>query len=152
MFNLCKRFPLYTWKGYIYIYKRLSHTSIFLVRTTTDFLYEVLWIMRPTFIKPSMHLIRKDFKKACNVGYIYGLWKKGILQSQKVFEGFKDLGSTIHRSSFSYCLCREQTYNLVNLNDQNSLNIGHTKITNFSFSNPWKSFGDSIPDTKSQSL
>jgi hypothetical protein len=34
--------------------------------------------------------------------------KEGNSQAQKVFEGFKDLGSTstIHQFSFSYCLCR----------------------------------------------
>ena len=65
---------------------------------------------------------------------VHGYERKEI-QAQKVFEGFKDLGSTIHQSFFSYCLCKEQTYNLINLNDQNSLNMGHTKITDFSFSN-----------------
>ena len=63
-----------------------------------------------------------------NVGYDLWLWKKkGNSQAQKVFKGFKDLGSTssIHQLSFYYCLCRRMTYNHVNFKNQNSLNISH---------------------------
>jgi hypothetical protein len=58
---------------------------------------------------------------------IYGYEKKGNSQAQKVFEDFKDLGSTssIHELSFYYCLCRRMTYNHVNFKNQNSLNISH---------------------------
>jgi len=40
---------------------------------------------------------------------VHGYERKGIHKLKKVFEGFKDLGSTstIHQFSFSCCLCRE---------------------------------------------
>ena len=44
-----------------------------------------------------------------------------------MFEGFKDLGSTstIHQLFSIVVFVEETTYNLVNLNDQNSLKIDH---------------------------
>ena len=44
-----------------------------------------------------------------NTNRYWSKWKKGILQAQKVFEGFKNLGSTstIYHFSLCCCLCRE---------------------------------------------
>ena len=44
---------------------------------------------------------------------VHGYERRGILQAQKVFEGFKDLGST--------STIPQITYNHVNLKDQNFL-------------------------------
>jgi len=52
--------------------------------------------------------------------------EREIHKLKKVFEGFKDLGSTstIHQFSYLVVFVEKVTYNLVNLKDQNSLNIG----------------------------
>jgi len=54
-------------------------------------------------------LIKKELLKARNTGYGSWLMKERKIQAQKVFEGFKDLGSisTIHQLSFSCGHCRE---------------------------------------------
>jgi hypothetical protein len=60
--------------------------------------------------------------------------KERISQVQKVFEGFKDLGSTstIHQLSLSLVVIVEKvTYNLVNFKYQNSFNIGHNANPTF---------------------
>jgi hypothetical protein len=51
----------------------------------------------------------KGLLKARNVGYGSWLMKERKIQAQKVFEGFKDLGSTstIHQLSFSLSLWRK---------------------------------------------
>jgi hypothetical protein len=61
------------------------------------------------------------------------LKKKGMSQAQKVFEGFKDLGSTsiIHNSFYVVVFVEEMTYNHVNFKDQNSLNINHNANQTF---------------------
>ena len=63
--------------------------------------------------------------KARNAGYGSWLWKKGISKAQKVFKGFKDLGSTIHQLFFIVVFVEETTYNLVNLKVQTFLNISY---------------------------
>jgi hypothetical protein len=64
--------------------------------------------LRSPFIGSDCLLDQKGLLKARNAGYGSWLWKKGISKAQKVFEGFKALGSisTIHQL-FSYCHCRE---------------------------------------------
>jgi hypothetical protein len=49
--------------------------------------------------------------------------EKEIHKLKKVFEGFKDLGSTstIHQFSYLVVFVEKVTYNFVNLKDQNSL-------------------------------
>jgi hypothetical protein len=64
--------------------------------------------LRSPFIGSDCLLDQKGLLKARKEGYGSWLWKKGISKAQKVFEGFKALGSisTIHQL-FSYCHCRE---------------------------------------------
>ena len=70
---------------------------------------KALQVLRAPFISSDCLLDQKGLLKARNVGYGSWLWKKKISQAQKMFEGFKDLGSTltIHQLSFSCCHCRE---------------------------------------------
>jgi hypothetical protein len=65
--------------------------------------------LRSPFIGSNCLLDQKGLLKARNAVYGSWLWKKGVSQAQKVFEGFKDLGSTsiIHQLSFSCCHSRE---------------------------------------------
>jgi len=79
-----------------------------------------------------------------NVGYDLWLWKKkGNSQAQKVFKGFKDLGSTssFHQLSFYYCLCRRMTYNHVNF-----------KKSEFSSHKPWCKSNFSLMNKQSKSF
>jgi hypothetical protein len=64
--------------------------------------------LRSPFIGLDCLLDQKGLFKTRNAGYGSWLMKERKIQAQKVFEGFKDLGSilTIHQL-FSYCLCRE---------------------------------------------
>ena len=80
-----------------------------LIHEVTTLYEKTLQALRAPFIGSNCLLNRKGLLKARNVGYGLWLWKKGILQAQKVFEGFKNLGSTstIHHFSLSCCLCRE---------------------------------------------
>jgi len=69
---------------------------------------------------------------------VHGLWKKGISQAQKVFEGFKRprINIKLFINSFSIVVfVEEMTYNLINLKYQNSLNIGYMQIQLFSLMN-----------------
>ena len=50
------------------------------------------------------YLIKKGFLKTRNAGYGSWLMKERKIQAQKVFEGFKDLGSTSNYSSTLFLL------------------------------------------------
>jgi hypothetical protein len=65
--------------------------------------------LRAPFIGSNCLLDQKGLLKARNTGYGSWLMKERKIQVQKVFEGFKDLGSisTIHQLSFSCGHCRE---------------------------------------------
>ena len=104
-------------------------------------LWKALQVLRSPFIGSDCLLDQKGLFKARNAGYGSWLWKKGISQAQKVFEGFKDLGSTsiIHQlfiNSLSLIVIIEKvTCNLVNFEYQNSLNIGHNVNPTFPLMN-----------------
>ena len=51
-----------------------------------------------------VYLIKKGFFKTRNAGYGSWLMKERKIQAQKVFEGFKDLGSTSNYSSTLFLL------------------------------------------------
>jgi len=80
-----------------------------------------------------VYLIKKSFLKHVMMLWFMDLKKKGMSQAQKVFEGFKDLGSTsiIHNSFYVVVFVEEMTYNHVNFKDQNSLNINHNANQTF---------------------
>jgi hypothetical protein len=69
---------------------------------------KTLQVLRSPFIGSDCLLDQKGLLKARNASYGSWLMKERKIQAQKVFEGFKDLGSTstIHQL-FSYCHCRE---------------------------------------------
>jgi len=82
----------------------------------SSLIHEVMTLMEQLFKFWDHHLsvqiaylIKRSFFKHVMQAMVHGLWKKGNSQAQKVFEGFKDLGSTstIHELSFSCCHCRE---------------------------------------------
>jgi hypothetical protein len=80
-----------------------------LIHEAKTLMRKTLQALRAPFIGSNCLLDWKGLLKARNVGYGLWLWKKGILQAQKVFEGFKNLGSTstVHYFFLSCCLCRE---------------------------------------------
>jgi hypothetical protein len=65
--------------------------------------------LRASFIGSNCLLDQKGLLKARNASYGSWIMKERKIQAQKVFEGFKDLGSTstIHQLSFSCGHCRE---------------------------------------------
>ena len=90
---------------------------------TSSLIHEAMTLMERLFKFWERHLsvqiaylIEKGFLKARNTSYGSWLWKKGISKAQKVFEGFKDLGSisTIHQL-FLIVIVEKVTYNLVNI-------------------------------------
>jgi len=90
---------------------------------TSSLIHEAMTLMERLFKFWERHLsvqiaylIEKGFLKARNTSYGSWLWKKRISKAQKVFEGFKDLGSisTIHQL-FLIVIVEKVTYNLVNI-------------------------------------
>jgi len=83
---------------------------------TSSLIHEVITLIEKLFKFWERHLsiqiaylIKKGFWKHVMQAMVHGYERKGIHKLKKVFEGFKDLGSTstIHQFSFSCCLCRE---------------------------------------------
>ena len=95
---------------------------------------KTLQVLRSPFSGSDCLLDQKGLLKARNAGYGSWLMKERKIQAQKVFEGFKDLGSIIKLfiNSFSIVVfVEEMTYNFINLKYQNSLNIGYMPIQLF---------------------
>ena len=80
-----------------------------LIHEATTLMEKTLQVLRSPFIGSDCLLDQKGLLQARNAGYGSWLMKERKIQAQKVFEGFKDLGSTstIHQLSFSCCHSRE---------------------------------------------
>jgi len=69
---------------------------------------------------------------------VHGYERKGNSQAQKGVWGFREPKININYSSISFPLVvfvEKVTYNLVNIKDQNSLNIGYNANPTFSLMN-----------------
>ena len=65
---------------------------------------KTLQVLRSPFIGSDCLLDQKGLLRARNAGYGSWLMKERKIQAQKVFEGFKDLGSTSNYSSTLFLL------------------------------------------------
>jgi len=106
-----------------------------LIHEATTLIEKTLQVLRSPFIGSDCLLDQKGLFKTRNAGYGSWFMKERKIQAQKVFEGFKDLGSTSNYSStlflFFIVFVEKVTYNLINLKYQNSLNLGYMQIQLF---------------------
>jgi len=75
-----------------------------LIHEATTLMEKTLQVLRSPFIGSDCLLDQKGLLKARNAGYGSWLMKERKIQAQKVFEGFKDLGSTSNYSSTLFLL------------------------------------------------